>query len=215
MAAEGMDGSDGRAIDIPGEGKGLTPKPYFVHMCTFCDARRSRPTLRSPPECSAVRLPRCTDRGRPLGRQTQQKKPGVVAQLSELELLPAPRSMDHGFAPCVCQPPRTTESGAHAFPLLDHVAVLPDRSSTAEIGCVRRLTTRPTTPRQVMRALRTCLPHQDLDDRNEGALAAPFAKPMQHIPRVHTHVAGTDGVALHGRCSDRHACSAVLCARLP
>ena len=127
----------------------------------------------------------------------------------------APRSRIRGFAPRVCQPPRTTESGAHAFPLLDHVAVLPDRSSTAEIGCVRRLTTRPTTPRQVMRALRTCLPHQDLDDRNEGALAAPFAKPMQHIPRVHTHVAGTDGVALHGRCSDRHACSAVLCARLP
>ena len=35
------------------------------------------------------------------------------------------------------------------------------------------------------------------------------------MPSVYTHVAGTDGVAQHGRNSDRHAAAAVLCARLP
>ena len=64
--------------------------------------RSNRPTLRSAQECSADQLLRCTDRGRPVGQQTQQKKPGIVTQLFELQLLRAWRPMCHGSAPwCV------------------------------------------------------------------------------------------------------------------
>ena len=61
-----------------------------------------------------------------------------------------------------------------------------------------------------MRAYRTWVPHQDVDNEKQGACAGLLARTMQHVSRVHTHVAGTNGMARHVRYSDRHAASAVF-----
>ena len=108
-----------------------------------------------------------------------------------------------------------TQRGAHVFPLLDRVAVRPNRSPTVEIDSN---STSDHLCHYLFVLLRACgswVPHPHLDDRIQGMLLALLARHMQYIPRVHTHAAGTDVVARHGRNSDRHASSAVLCARLP
>ena len=80
---------------------------------------------------------------------------------------------------------------------------------------IRRLTTPPTTHRRLLRALSTQLLYEDVDDRNDGALAAPSARSMQHGSMVHAHVAGTDGMARHEQQSHQHAATAMRYARLP
>ena len=74
---------------------------------------------------------------------------------------------------------------------------------------IRRLTTPPTTPRWLLRALITLLLHQHVDDRNDGARAAPFARCMQHVPVEHIHVVETDGMARHEHESHRHVATAM------
>ena len=61
-----------------------------------------------------------------------------------------------------------------------------------------------------MRAYRTWVPHQDVDNEKQGACAGLLARTMQLVSHVHTHVAGTHGVSRHGRNSDRPAASVVL-----
>ena len=63
--------------------------------------------------------------------------------------------------------------------------------------------------------LSTQLLYEDVEDRNHGARAAPFARLMQRVPVVHVHVAGTDGMPRHEQQSHGHAATAMRCAYLP
>ena len=123
----------------------LTPKPYFVRFRTFWSVRRNRPTLQTAQEWSAVRIPGCTDRGRPRGQQIQQKEPRVVAQLAELQLLPAPRAGSHGSAPRCASHPTLLRAARDRHTCLTvllcfRTAVLQPRSTAT-----RRQTTSPTS----------------------------------------------------------------------
>ena len=88
-----------------------------------------------------MRLTRCARSVRSSARWVQQKKPGVVTQLHELQLAEKSRRRLHhpGRAACCHEAGKlasSTESRAHAVLLLDRVAVRARRSPTAEIGII-------------------------------------------------------------------------------
>ena len=58
------------------------------------------------------------------------------------------------------------------------------------------------------------LPHQDLDDRIQGALSANHAACIEYASVVHVEMAGTGGAARHAPRSDPLAATAVPCTFL-
>ena len=107
----------------------------------------------------------------------------------------------------------STESRAHAFLLLDRVAVRARRSSTAEIIIVSSMDHHSTTTRRLNRAFGEYLPQGVIDGRIQGALSAQRAGCMQLAPRVHAEVAGTHGVAGHAPRRGSPAAAAVHAPR--
>ena len=65
-----------------------------------------------------------------------------------------------------------TESNAHALLLLDRVAVLTERSSTAEIDIVSTMDRHFTTTLWLLYAFGEYLPQGGIDGRIQGALGA-------------------------------------------
>ena len=182
---------------------------------------RDSPSGRAAQRKSPVRPPRCTRRGRRLGRLGQQKKPGVITQLHELQLAEEaapgycsavpPAAMRQASLPA---PQRAARTRSFCLTVLLCVrgAVLQPRATSS-----RRWTITSPPRRWLDRALGEWLPQGDLDHRIQGVLSAQRAGCMQPAPSVHVEVAGTHGAAVHAPRRGSRAAAAVhvpRCARL-
>ena len=159
----------------------LTPKPSWLEFSYFARWSRDRPSGCAAQRRSRVRLPRCTRSARSSARRVQQKRPGVVTQLHELQLAEEPPP---GY--CSAVPPAAMRQASLPAPqraartrffcltvlLCVRGAVLQPRSTSS-----RRWTTTTTAPWWLIeRSARSYRKEESMAEiKVRSALCAPHA----------------------------------------